>query len=73
MMRKAIKIKLAGMILSVSLAGVPGCATAGFVNPFEYLTQIVSVDSTNLFVELYTALLNIGMAATDMAETESNM
>jgi hypothetical protein len=71
-MKNTIKIKLAGMILSVALASVPGCGTSvGFVNPFAYLSNIVSVDNTSFFVDLYTALIQSGMnvTATDTTNT----
>ena len=72
MMKKTIKIKLAGVILGISLAGLPGCTpTAGFLNPFQYVTNIVSVDNTPFFIELYTALIQSGQAVTGTTDTDT--
>jgi hypothetical protein len=65
-MKNTITIKLAGVVLGLALAGVPGCGPSGvgFANPFQYLSNIVSVDNTTFFVDLYTALIQSGANVT---------
>lgn len=73
MTKNNLTTKLAGVVLGAALAGAPGCTTsAGFLNPFEYLTNIVSIDNTSFFVDLYTALIRSGVNVTTETTTDTS-
>jgi hypothetical protein len=70
MKKMMVKTRLIGVILGcLSATGLTGCVTSAYINPFTYLSGVLSTDNTDFFVDIYTALLSGGATTTTTTTT----